>query len=111
MKNIKFIKNIVLTTEYEGEKTDVAFNFGSIFPVTKVVVDKNGICDIYITDGTIIKGVKSNIFQIMGGWQMEQAKEAIVKTVSTEIPVEEVVITPVPLSPEIAKPKPKPKEN
>lgn len=91
MNSIRFVKNIVLATEFHDEKMDVAYSFGSIYPVESVKQRKNGFCNIVIADGTIINGVSRAVFECMGGFQPELIEDPP----SDEINVEDIEIIPV----------------
>jgi hypothetical protein len=115
-KSIKFIKNVVLTTEYDGEKEDIAFCFGSIYPVDSVKQGEGDACDIVISDGTIIRGVSRSVFRPMGSLQIERVAEEVAEVEFVELEVEEKKEAPISLGGEIVvdekpvKPAPKKKK-
>jgi len=68
MASIRFIRNINLKVNFEGEESMVPFAAGAIYTVIRIEVDTDGFNDIHMPDGSVIKGVASDpqVFENMG---------------------------------------------
>ena len=67
MGNIRLIQNIILDVEAAGVKTQVLFPFGDCHNTTKIeqFTNESGdtYYDIYLSGGSIIRGVAGSIFE------------------------------------------------
>lgn len=66
MGAIRFKQNINLKVEFDGEKSMVPFNFGDVFNAVSIEVDAEGYNDIFMPDGSILRGISSEVFENMG---------------------------------------------
>lgn len=95
MAAIRFIRNINVQVEFDGEKTMVPFTAGDIFNARRIEVDAEGYNDVYMPDGSIIRGLASEIFENMGKKvPVTQVEEVETVVENEEIEVVEPEIEP-----------------
>lgn len=88
MAHIRFVKNINLKVQYDGEEEMVPFGAGEIFRVMRIEVDEEGYYNIYMPDGSVLPGVAGEIFEKMG-----RVSETKVEVVQPEVDNKEFVVT------------------
>ena len=63
MAAIRFIRNINLKVDFDGAETMVPFGAGDIFNTIRMEVDEDGYHDIFMPDGSILRGVSGEVFE------------------------------------------------
>ncbi len=63
MAQIRFIKNIGLKVLFRDKETMIPFGFGEIYDAIKIEADGEGYNDIFMPDGSILKGVADEVFE------------------------------------------------
>ena len=73
MSSIRFVQNVNLQVLFNGEPNMVPFSTGEIYDVIRIEKEKGctenayAYNDIYMPDGSVIKGVAGEVFENMGG--------------------------------------------
>jgi len=101
MASVRFLRNLNLKVTYEGEDTMVPFSSGDIYTATKVEVDDEGFNDIHMPDGSVIKGVATEVFEHMGKLPVVKVKAVQPAPENSEIVVEHKPEAPVVLAGEM----------
>ena len=82
--NIRFKRTVVLNVEFDGKKFDMRFGGNEIYPVKLIKEDKNGDYTIIIKDGTILRGIREDVFRPMGQTKIQKYQAPKPKVTKTD---------------------------
>lgn len=88
MGSIRFIRNVNLKVNFEGDETMVPFSSGDIYTATGIDIDAEGYCDINMPDGSVLQGVAKEVFENMG----KKVPVTIVAEIATVIENAEILV-------------------
>jgi len=94
MGSVRFLKNMNLQVEFDGQETLVPFASGSVHPVDYIQKNEFGYCNIIMPDGSVIPGVAQEVFRAFGNVRIEKLEEETNIVNNEEIVVEDVVEAP-----------------
>lgn len=64
--SVRFVKNVFLNVQFEGNTDAVPFAAGDTHEVAMIERDKDNYNNIRMPDGSVIMGVASEVFEVMG---------------------------------------------
>jgi hypothetical protein len=94
--SVRFVKNVFLNVQFEGNTDAVPFAAGDTHEVAMIERDKDNYNNIRMPDGSIIMGVASEVFEVMGNthvvevvineddWKEEQVTPYVLQEVVKE---------------------------
>jgi hypothetical protein len=66
MGSVRFLDDMELIVNKDGQDMPVKINAGDIYGATSITVDSDGYSDISLKDGRVFMGVLSSLFENMG---------------------------------------------
>jgi len=90
---IRFIKNLNLKNEFGDQEAMVPFGAGDTIKATRIEVDDEDYCDIFLPDNSVLRGVASEAFENTRV-PTEQVQKVAAVPENEEIEVEETVEAP-----------------
>ncbi len=64
--SVRFVKNVFLNVQFEDNTDAVPFAAGDTHEVAMIERDKDNYNNIRMPDGSVIMGVASEVFEVMG---------------------------------------------
>jgi len=95
--SVRFLRNVNLKVVFDNNETMIPFGAGKYFPVTHVEVDPDGFNNIHMLDGSVIKGVASEVFEFAGRGRVVPVEAAPPSAENFEIADPEEEVKPVTL--------------
>lgn len=95
MSSIRFIKKIELEVTHGNETILTQFSFGSYHAVERIEIDSEGYNNIFMSNGSVIFGVASEVFENPGNIPVTISTETQPAIDCAEVFTSETVVEPV----------------